>query len=477
VRLYRSVENINHCPWTPTAKQRAFLLLIRRDALYGGAARGGKTVAQLMAACQYTCVPGYRAIIIRKALSDLELPGGLIDLAREWFTGHAEWNGKTYTWTFEAGATESSISFGYLNNPGDEYRYKGMEVQYYGLEEATEIEDRDQAHYIESRLTLPEQAVRLEACECHGWTLADVPLRFRLTSNPGGIGSEWVKHEYVDPAMRGLPGIFLPATVFDNEHVNSSAYVESLRNLSAIERARLLEGNWKVTEAGKMFDRRKFNMVNFRDVPWDKISVVRRWDLASTKEKKGKNPDWTAGSLVGLHREDGSWWIIDVRRIREEPTQAEDFMYAAHVWDDSLMDDWLVPIRVEQGLAGDSSWAINSLSTGRFNGVDFDGVKPKGDKKERATPVSTAAGRGRVNVVIDTTSPAGHEWNDDLFTEMELFPDGSHDDMVDTISGAVYDLSSGAVAGGSTGGGAEGLPDEYESEFDVEEMQSLRLGR
>lgn len=424
-----------------------------------------------MAACQYTCVPGYRAIIIRKALSDLDLPGGLVDMAREWFTGKGSWNGKTYTWTFEAGSTESSISFGYLNNPGDEYRYKGMEIQYYGLEEATEIEDRDQAHYVESRLTLPK-GERFEACECHGWTLPDVPLRFRLTTNPGGVGTEWVKREYVDPAKKGARGIFLPATVFDNEHVNSSAYVESLQNLSSVERERLLKGNWNVTEAGKMFDRRKFKMIDFETVPWDKINVVRRWDLASTKDRKGKNPDWTAGALVGLHREDGTWYIIDVRRIQEEPTAAEDFLYKAHVWDDSLMSDWLIPIRVEQGLAGDAKWAIESLSSHRFNGIDFDGVKPKGSKTERATPVSTAAGRARVYVVDDETSPAGQAWNDDLFTELELFPDGGHDDMVDAISGAFYDLSSGVVSGGSTGG-AEGIPTEFESEFSGDEMAGM----
>ena len=56
-----------YIPFEPTPKQRAFLLMNQtKEILYGGAAGGGKSVAQLMAALQFVDIPGYSAILFRK---------------------------------------------------------------------------------------------------------------------------------------------------------------------------------------------------------------------------------------------------------------------------------------------------------------------------------------------------------------------------------------------------------------------------
>ena len=57
-----------YIPVTPHPKQAAFLLLPHLEALFGGAAGGGKSVALLMAALQYADVPGYHAVIIPRTL-------------------------------------------------------------------------------------------------------------------------------------------------------------------------------------------------------------------------------------------------------------------------------------------------------------------------------------------------------------------------------------------------------------------------
>jgi hypothetical protein len=118
-------------PWIkhqPTAKQAEFLA--RADVpevLYGGAAGGGKSDALLMAALQFTQVPGYAALILRRTYSALALPGGLLDRATEWLANTAaRWSSDTKTWHFPAGA---SLSFGYLDAAADRYRYQSSEYQ------------------------------------------------------------------------------------------------------------------------------------------------------------------------------------------------------------------------------------------------------------------------------------------------------------------------------------------------------------
>lgn len=105
-----------YIPYVPQAKQAAFLLLNCREAFYGGAAGGGKSIALLMAALQYVDVPGYSALLLRRTFAELDLPGALMDLASEWLypfrkSKEVHWSDKNKTYTFPNNA---SISFGYL---------------------------------------------------------------------------------------------------------------------------------------------------------------------------------------------------------------------------------------------------------------------------------------------------------------------------------------------------------------------------
>src|SRR2546425_1848509 len=51
----------------PTPRPAAFLLLPHREALYGGAVGGGKSLALLMAGVQYVDLPRYHALILRES--------------------------------------------------------------------------------------------------------------------------------------------------------------------------------------------------------------------------------------------------------------------------------------------------------------------------------------------------------------------------------------------------------------------------
>lgn len=231
------------CPHKPFAKQAAFLLYDGLEALYGGAASGGKTDALLMGALQFIDVPTYAAILLRRSYTDLALPGALMDKAHEWLgkgskTAIAHWDRETHTYTFKSGAT---LTFGYIGSSADRYRYQSAEFQYIGWDEITEFPEEEDYRFMFSRLR------RLEGM--------DVPLRVRCASNPVGPGTHWVRKRFIDkdPPPVNAEGelderqrVFIPATFKDNPHIDRETYALSLHQLHPALREALMAGSWDV---------------------------------------------------------------------------------------------------------------------------------------------------------------------------------------------------------------------------------------
>jgi predicted phage terminase large subunit-like protein len=397
------------CPEEPSLTQKVFLRTNSIEALFGGAAGGGKSSALLMSALQYVDTPGYSAILFRRTFADLSLPGALMDRFKSWIDtmDGVHWNANSYVATFPSGAR---ISFGYLNNTNDYLRYKGSEFQFIGMDEVTEIRESDY-RYLFSRLRRPASG-----------PLAQVPLRMRAASNPA---PNWVRQRFIiEGTEKGR--IFVPSKLTDNPGIDADSYRQALQALDPVERRRLEEGDWWSTTLGTMFERESIIIIDNIDIPvvTSAARAVRFWDLAATEPSSTTpNPDWTVGTLMLF--DSGIAYILDVRKARVKNEKVEQFV-AQTAYEDGRG----VSIRMEQEPGSSGKALVDQYARYVVPGYDFQGIRSTGDKITRARPFAAAVANGNVRIVRGP-------WLSDWMDELSSFPEAcDHDDQVDSAVGA-----------------------------------------
>ena len=186
-----------------------------------------------------------------------------------------------------------------------------------------------------------------------------------------------------------------------------------------------LDGDF-VEGGGLMFRRSWFEIVEA--APAD-LQRVRSWDLAATEQKDSNDPDWTAGVLLGKTT-DGTFYVLDVRRLRGTPRQVEQLIHRT-----AEEDGKATPIIMEQEPGASGLNLIDHYTRYVLAGYNFHGEKPTGDKVTRAQPLSAQAEAGNVKLLRGA-------WLKDFLDEVESFPsDGVHDDQVDAASQALARLT------------------------------------
>jgi len=397
------------CPEEPSLTQKVFLRTNALEALFGGAAGGGKSSALLMAALQYVDVPNYNAILFRRTYADLALPGAIMDRFQAWIANYddVKWNANNYTAVFPSGAR---ISFGYLNNSQDYLRYKGAEFQFIGMDEVTEIRENDY-RYLFSRLRRPASG-----------PVSKVPLRMRAASNPA---PNWVRQRFIVEGQ-STGRIFVPSMLTDNPGIDAESYRLSLQALDPVERRRLEEGDWWSTTLGSMFERESIILVEQNEIPQltSTARAVRFWDLAATEPSQtNPDPDWTVGTLMLFDQ--GIAYILDVRKIRAKGEKVEQFIAQT-----AYEDGHGVGIRMEQEPGSSGKALVDQYARYVLPGYDFAGIRSTGDKITRARPFAAAVANGNARCVRGA-------WLTDWLDELASFPEAcSHDDQVDSAVGA-----------------------------------------
>ncbi|MBE6817874.1 MAG: Terminase-like family protein, partial [Ruminococcaceae bacterium] len=155
--------------WKPQKKQYAFQARTEYEALYGGAAGGGKSDALLAEALRQVHISHYKGLILRKTYPQL---AELIDRSRTIYSmafPKARYNAQEHCWRFPSGA---KIYFGSMQHTKDKTNYQGKAYDFIGFDELTHF-TYDEYSYMFSRNRPTGPGTR---------------VYIRATTNPGGIG-------------------------------------------------------------------------------------------------------------------------------------------------------------------------------------------------------------------------------------------------------------------------------------------------
>ena len=260
--------------WAPQPKQALFMSRFEDEALYGGAAGGGKSDALIAEALRQVDNPNYRGLILRRTFPQLE---DLIAKSKRLYPAAfpgAKFNDTKHIWKFPSGAV---IVFGSIPHEADKYNYQGKPYDFIGFDELTQFTYGMYDYLAHSRNRPNGPGTRVYV---------------RATANPGGIGHSWVKERFVtagkpyETVWRDVPvlkpngeteifrrsSVFIPASVFDNKALleNDPGYLANLASMPEAEKNALLYGDWD-SFSGQVFSEWKNDPSHYKDGKWTHV--------------------------------------------------------------------------------------------------------------------------------------------------------------------------------------------------------------
>lgn len=236
--------------YMPTEKQAAFHRCGADEALYGGAAGGGKSRAVVMEAL-VRCMeyPGTAAYLFRRTYRELE-----DTLIAEALACIPPMLGRYVSTSHEMRLINGSVMrFRHCMTDADRFDYQGAEIHHLFIDELTHF-SKEVYDYLKTRLRARAGAGFRPIVRC--------------TANPGGVGHAWVKRYFIDPMPQGgqtervvrsevlgqeqrRTVAFIPARATDNPYL-SQDYIFELEQKPKALRQALLLGDWNAFE-GQVF--------------------------------------------------------------------------------------------------------------------------------------------------------------------------------------------------------------------------------
>ena len=233
----------------------------------------GKSYAVLADPVRDMGHPQFNGLIVRKTTEELrELITKSQELYPKVFPG-AKWSERKMTWRMPTGG---QLWMSFVERDADVSRYQGQAFNYIAFDELTQWATPYCWDYLRSR------------CRT---TAPDLTCYMRATTNPGGIGHNWVKKMFIDPAPWGEPfwatdietgepmtssktgkylfkRRFIPSKLEDNPYLADTPYGTMLESLPENQRKQLLEGDWDaVTGAAFGEWNRKIHTIEPFEIP------------------------------------------------------------------------------------------------------------------------------------------------------------------------------------------------------------------
>lgn len=256
--LPRHLDNegtiVNEPQWMPLpGSQLLFLECPIYETLFAGTRGPGKTISLLMDFAKEVG-KGYgrawRGILFRREYKDLDdVVNKMEDLFPKLFPGWRFLHSKSeYMAIWPTG---EALLLRHLETEDDYRNYHGHEYPWLGFEELTQWEDN---------------AAFLKMQSCCRASKPGIPCRVRSTTNPYGVGHNWVKRRYRLPEMMGLvlrePGE-MPRVAINGDLNENFLLLHAQPNYKTILRGSTknpaeaeawLTGNWNVTAGGMLDD-------------------------------------------------------------------------------------------------------------------------------------------------------------------------------------------------------------------------------
>lgn len=438
--------------------------------------------ALLMGALQYVDVPGFAGIIFRKTLTDLKLPGALIDRSHQWLCNtNARWASGEHTWYFPTvdhegkEAEPSKLVFGYVGEQRGEasnvLRHQSAEYQYIAWDELTQHSAEDYRYLFSRRRKIacpihkvdgrgsPRYVKECPLCDRY----RTLPLRVRSATNPGGPGAAWVRRRFrigpnIDPRLAEREGKnvrwigkhpdrpFIPSFLEDNPYLDQVTYDDGLRQLDPVTREQLRRGNWGISPDSRFkrhWARYYSNRGDYfvlgpdgRGPEHSYQSLQRIFatvdPAGSTKESPGSTqiwrqaPSYTVISVWGLTHDFNLLWL-DMSRFRKE---VPDIIHALK----DVYRRWKpIYFSIESNGLGRGVCQYASIT-----GLPVRPVSRMSDKLVNATDAMVRMEQGRI--WLPEQAPWLGTVEDELFT-WTGHPYAESDDIIDTLADAARDVS------------------------------------